>query len=674
MMSKKFSTSSSSSVKKGSAFSLPIKVFLYACFFIFFSLFTFRCQKTSDSQFKTFRLIDHLEEKNIIQSPIKKTINQDSRVYPLESYPMHDMGMGENPYQLKRKLKHGSGTFNILLAPPDTFYKFKTQIPDKSVLEFSIGIIRDKNSVKSTSLSDPSKKGTVFLITLETEGRERIIFQKHLDLPPEEENPTLTQSFHILDLPQTNKKTTLCLKTKGDKPYFAYWANPVIYRENNEDKNVILISIDTLRADHLGCYGYEKNTSPHIDSLASEGTLFIHPFSCSPWTLPSHVSIMTSLYTVHHQVYYSREKMDPSLLTLADLLRKNNFFGTAFTGGGFVSARYGFSKGFDAYYEGMGGVFHMDSAQLIYESFSNWIDRNKRKRFFLFLHTYQPHNPYVCPHPHNTRFLDKDAKWEHVNLLGYLGGKQGIYKNLPEKEQRNAVGLYDGEISYLDQNLIGPLIEKLKQTGLYDKTMIIFTSDHGEEFFDHGAWDHGHSLYNESIRVPLIIKFPEGKFKGKRIKGPISLVDIMPTVLDEMQIDHPKLNIDGKSLFSVLRGKEKEDRMFLSDIGSNVLNSHIPQKISMNQGTYKLIINKKFSQEDLGYFTAPPPNTDPLELFDFLSDPKERVNIAQKFPDITAALLQKINQIYSQAKKRYPEKTEIDEKLREQLKALGYIH
>jgi arylsulfatase A-like enzyme len=148
----------------------------------------------------------------------------------------------------------------------------------------------------------------------------------------------------------------------------------------------------------------------------------------------------------------------------------------------------------------------------------------------------------------------------------------------------------------------------------------------------------------------------------------------MPTVLDEMQIDHPKLNIDGKSLFPVLRGKEKEDRMFLSDIGSNVLNSHIPQKISMNQGTYKLIINKKFSQEDLDYFTAPPPNTDPLELFDLLSDPKERVNIAQKFPDITAALLQKINQIYSQAKKRHPEKTEIDEKLREQLKALGYIH
>ncbi|MFO7980777.1 MAG: sulfatase [Candidatus Aminicenantes bacterium] len=667
-------SSLSSSAKRRPAFAKSAQTFLLVCFFIFLTLFSVQCKKASLSQFKTFRLIDHLEEENIIQSPFKKIKTKDSRLYPLESFPMNDLGIGENPYQLKRKLRYGSGTFNILLAPPETLYKFKTQIPDKSVLEFSIGMVRDKNSVKKTSPSDSEEEGTVFLVTLEMEGREKILFQKHLDLPPETDKPTLTQSVHIIDLPQTDKKAAVSLKTKGGKPHFAYWGNPVIYRANNEDKNVILISIDTLRADHLGCYGYEKNTSPNIDFLASEGALFLHPFSSSPWTLPSHVSIMTSLYCIHHQIYYSREKMDPSLLTLADLLRENNFFSTAFTGGGFVSARYGFAKGFDAYYEGRGGVFHMDSAQLIYESFSDWIDHNRGKRFFLFLHTYQPHNPYVCPSPYNTQFLDKDAKWEHVNLLGYLGGKQGIYKNLPEKERKNAKGLYDGEIHYLDQNLIGPLIEKLKQTALYDKTMIIFTSDHGEEFFDHGAWDHGHSLYNESIRVPLIIKFPESKFKGKKIRNFIPQVDIMPTILDEMQIDYPKLMMDGKSLFPILKDREKKDRIFLSDIGSNVLHSHIPQKISMNNGPYKLILNKEFSQKDLDYFTSPPPNTDPLELFDLLSDPKEKSNIAQKNPNITAAILQKINEIYSQAKKRNTEKTEIDEKLKEQLKALGYIH
>jgi len=631
------------------------------------------CQKPKGSKHETFRFIDHLKKENIVQSPYKKKTNQTMELFPLKSSPMNDLGIGENPHQLKRKLRRGSGVFNIILSPPETHYQFETEIHEKSLLEFSIGIVRDENSEEKIKNTDSSQQGIVFLVTLKTEGREKIFFQKHLDLPPKTDNPSFTQSHHILNLPQTNKKTTISLKTKGEKPYFAYWANPVIYRTGNRDKNVILISIDTLRADHLGCYGYDKNTSPHIDSLASEGTLFLHPYSSSPWTLPSHVSIMSSLYSIHHQVYYSREKMDPSLITLADMLRKNDFFATAFTGGGFVSAHYGFSKGFDAYYEGRGGVFHMNSAELIYQSFSNWIDQNKGKRFFLFLHTYQPHNPYVCPHPYNTLFLDKNPKWEHLNLLGYLGGKKGIYKKLPEKERKNAVGLYDGEIRYLDENLIGPLIEKLKSAGLYHKTMIVFTSDHGEEFFDHGGWDHGHSLYNESIRVPLIIKFPGDKFKGEKISGALSQVDIVPTILEEMNIDPSGLGFDGKSLIPMIKGKGDKHRAFLADIGPNVLSSHIPQKISMNKGKYKLILNKEFSQEDLDFFTAPPPHKNQIELFNLLTDPKEKNNIAQENPDITNLIVQKINDIYSQAKKRKTGKTEIDEKLKEQLKALGYI-
>jgi len=587
---------------------------------------------------------------------------------------MNDLGTEENPYQLKRKLRHGSGVINILLSPPESHYRFTTQIPDKSIFEFSIGIVRDNHPRRGNNSVDSSQHGIVFLVTLEKEDREKIIFQKHLNLPPGKDKLSFTQSFHTLELPPTNKKTSLSIITKGEKPYFAYWANPVIYRKKNKDKNVILISIDTLRADHLGCYGYPKSTSPNIDSLASEGTLFTHPFSCSPWTLPSHVSIMTSLYSIHHQVYYSQEKMDPSLITLAEILRKNNFFTSAFTGGGFVSANYGFSKGFDSYYEGRGGVFHMNSAELIYEAASNWLDKNKNKRFFLFLHTYQPHNPYVSPYPYNTVFLGNNPKWEHLNLLGFLGGKKGIYKKLSEKERRNAIGLYDGEIHYLDESLIGPLIKKLKNIELYENTMIIFTSDHGEEFFEHGAWDHGHSLYNESIRVPLIIKFPGKKFRGKKITGTVSQVDIMPTILKEMKIDCPELITDGKSLFPMLKRGKDRDRCFLSDIGAYVLNSHIPQKISMNSGKYKLILNKEFSQKDLLFFIAPPPEKDQIELFDLINDPLEQNNIAQKHPDLTTAILQEINRIYGQAKKRTTEKTEMDKKLKEQLKALGYIH
>lgn len=631
------------------------------------------CQKSQTSQFKVYRFTDHLEKADIIASPFKKTETLTNDLFPIKSSPMNDLGTGENPYQLKRKLRQGSGVISALFAPPETHYRFETEIPEESVLEFSIGIVRDENAAKKTGPADSPEEGVVFLITLGKEGREKIIFQEYLHSPPESDNPSFTQSNHSIQLPRSPKKTFLSLKTKGGKPTFSYWVNPVIYRKQNKETNVILISIDTLRADHLGCYGYERNTSPRIDQLASEATLFMNSFSTSPWTLPSHVSIMTSLYGIHHQVYYSGEKMAPSVLTLADLLRKNNFFTCAFTGGGFVSAQYGFSKGFDAYYEGRGGVFHMNSAELIYDSFSNWIDNNRGKRFFLFLHTYQPHNPYVCPHPHNTLFLDEDAPWKHVNFLGYLGGKPGIYKTLPESERKNAIGLYDGEISYLDENLIGPLVTKLKETGLYEKTMIIFTSDHGEEFFDHKAWDHGHSLYNESIKVPLIIKFPDNKFSNVKISHALSLVDIMPTILEEMKIECPDITLDGKSLLPMLKGREKEHRTFLADIGANVLDSHIPQKISMNKGRYKLILNKEFSERDLKFFITPPPETAQIELFDLLNDLKEENNIAEKNPGLTNTILQKINELYSQAIKTKSEKTKIDEKLKEQLKALGYI-
>ncbi len=504
--------------------------------------------------------------------------------------------------------------------------------------------------------------------------KEKIIFQKHLNPPPATDEITFNQSSHRIYLTSVPENATLSIKTKGEVPCFAYWINPVIYQANNKKSNIILISIDTLRADHLGCYGYPKNTSPHIDSLASDGTLFKNAFSSCPWTLPSHVSIMTSLFVAHHQVSNHREKITSSHLTLAEVLRKNHFFNTAFTGSGFVSAHYGFSQGFDAYHEGPGSITHVDSAEIMYKAFSNWLNKNKGKRFFLFLHTYQTHDPYSSHHPYSHLFLQENSKWTDLDLIGYLGGWSGIFKKLPENEKKNAEELYDGEIRYMDETFIGPLIAKLKEDDLYDNTMIIFTSDHGEEFFDHQGWTHGHSLYNELIRVPLIIKFPHGKFSERAISSAVSVVDIMPTVLDEMGIDFSDMVLDGQSLFPVIKGRETEDRFFLADIEGNLLGAHIPQRICMNQGKYKLILNKEFSQEDLDFFTEPPTEPSRIELYDLANDMKEKNNIANKNPSLVQAIVQKINDIYSQAKKLKSREAEIDEDFKEQLKALGYIH
>jgi arylsulfatase A-like enzyme len=638
-------------------------------------LFSFSCKKTPVTSFKVYRFIDHLTRKNISHSPfLQEKLGFPVEFFvPLETRPLLDLGSGENPFGLKKKLRVGGSEFNIIFSPPKSRYRYDLVLPQNGILEFGTGVIRDKNFEKLQKSSSPKRDGVSFLITLEMNGMSKIIFQKYHDLPPSKEERTAKFSFHKINLPPQEQRARLILTTEGEEGSFSFWYNPVLFSEGSNDRNVILISIDTLRADHLGCYGYKKETSPTIDSLAQDSALFLNTYSSSPWTLPAHVSLLTSLFGVNHQVYYEKETIDPKILTLADVLRQNHFFCSAFTGEGFVSSIYGFSKGFDSYREGEGGVHLQNSAELVSSQVSEWLESNRNKNFFLFIHTFQPHDPYDSPPPYNTMFLGENPSWTNLDLLQYLGGSRGIYKRLSENQKENLIGLYDGEIRYVDDGLIKPLIQKLKEMNLYGQTMIVFTSDHGEEFYDHGGWTHGQDLYDESLKVPLLIKFPESNFKGKKIESIVRLIDIMPTILDEMGIDSRTLELDGQSLVPVLKGKEKGDRIFLADRGANVMNSNVPQRRAINQGRYKLILNKEPSPEDLAFFLSPPPLTPSLELYKLDNDPHERENRVRDYSRLVNQMVRIINDIYKKGKKRKPGETVIDENVREQLRALGYI-
>ena len=642
---------------------------LLALFLLFNS-----CQKGPERDFKVYRLIDHLKEENILSSPLipasPLTDLEARKFYPLNFRPLLDLGIGEDPYGIKMKLYLGGVDFNVIFAPPRSEFSYTLSLPQRAVLDFGIGIVRDENSER---LILDKEKGVNFLITLEHKGRKKTIFQNYVNLPSGQEEDVFFLFRHKIELPRLAKEAQLSLLTQGEKGVFSFWYNPVVYRPPEERKNVILICLDTLRADHLGCYGYPRKTSPNIDSLTTDSALFLNTYASSPWTLPSHVSLFTSLSGVQHQVYYHDEKMDPSLVTLAEILRQHYFFCPAFTGGGFVNPEYGFSKGFDVYYTGEGGVYYHNSAQLVYQIVSQWLERNGDKNFFMFIHTYQPHDPYACPYPYKTMFLDDKPKWRQINLAGYLGEKRGIFRELPEKERQNIIGLYDGEVRYADERLIKPLLEKLKEMNLYDQTMVIFTSDHGEEFYDHRSWLHGHNLYDESLKVPLIIKFPESKFAGKRIETLVRLIDLMPTILEDLGIDFSDYDFDGASLIPLLKNEDAEDRVFLADVGNNVLDSRVPQKITMNWGRYKLILNREFSKEDLRFFLSPPPSIPSMELYDLAQDPYEKRNIASEKNDLVAQLTKKIEEIYRKARKRKEEKIKIDEELKKELKALGYI-
>jgi len=633
------------------------------------------CAQKSSSQFEIIRLIDELEAENITMSPFLNLseINLPSnQSFPAKSFPLRDMGSGENPSQLKRKIKVWREHLNALFAPPDSRYDYQIRVNENEVLEFGIGVISDQNSKKMLPERQGGGENSVrFSVLIEANGTEKILFEKTLSIPSLEERQVYVQK--TLDLLSYQGPIRLSFETSGKKGAFSFWSNPVIYPKEKSHSQIILISIDTLRADHLGVYGYERDTSPNIDSLAAESAMFANVYATSPWTLSSHVSLLTSLNCVSHQVYLDNEKMDPDLVTVAEMLRVNDYYCSAFTGGGFVSAVFGFSDGFDSYYERTDEVLLDKAAELNFRDVARWIDSNKNKNYFLFIHTYQPHDPYACPAPYKTMFLSENSKWSHINLNGYLGGKNAIFKELPEDERQNIIDLYDAEIRYTDEKLIGPLIQKLKELALYDQTMIIFTSDHGEEFYDHGGWGHGHSLYDESLKVPLLIKFPESKYSGSKVENIISFVDVVPTILDEMGINSSRYDLDGKSLIPILEGKDKKDRIFLSDVGENILNMHLPQKIATNEGKTKLILNKTIHRENREFFRFPPPSTKAVELFDLSSDPLENSNIVDQESSLANRIIDRIEEIYKSAKRKKTGQAVLDEELKKQLRALGYI-
>lgn len=639
-----------------------------------FIIFCTSCAKQEEPAL--YRFIDHFSQDNILLSPFQEFASDPQQFREknpsvneiADEYPLLDSGIGKNPFLLKKKLKIGLVEINTLLAPPRSIYRFTVNISNQSILEFTYGIRRDSEFAKKRE----GRRIVEFSVVLESENKKSEIFKNTLNLTPDE---SLAFNYKKIDLSRFEwKKVQISFITRGSEKALASWFNPVIYSPQQNTKNVILISLDTLRPDHLGCYGYSRDTSPSIDSFAKESALFQNTFATSPWTLPSHVSMLTSLNCINHQVYHINQTMDPSLLTLADILRTKGYFTGAITGGGYVSGLYGFSKGFDSYHV-RGAILDKHAAEVGCRYALEWIERHKDRNFFLFLHTYQIHTPYLSPSPYNTLFLEEGAAFTDIDLGQLRFNHENRYKSVSAALKQNIIDLYDAEIRYTDESMIKPLLDKLKKLNLYDNTMIILTSDHGEEFFEHNSWQHLHSLYNETIKIPLIIKFFNSEHAGKRIKKFARIIDIMPTILDELGIGSWNQKIDGESLLELLSAKkqEKNERIFISELASNVMKKHVPKKVAINLDKQKLILNSDFKPEDLAYFFSPPPELERMEVFDLDADPDELKNIARKDPQLARALSNFLNTFNKQKRKVAPEEAKLNKELREQLKALGYI-
>ena len=323
--------------------------------------------------------------------------------------------------------------------------------------------------------------------------------------------------------------------------------------EGNPRPNVILISLDTVRPDHLGCYGYKLNTSPNLDAFARQSALFRNAYAQAPWTLPSHMSLFTSMLPSHNRVEDIGEMLADDLPTLALVLRAHGYNTAALVNNGQMRTHWGFSRGFDLWRE-----YEVDTPAGTCENLTaealRWLAAASREPFFLFLHYYDPHDPYAPPEQYLKAFGSTVWGMDAREILFEHRFPGHDIKD--ERLLREIIGAYDGEIAWLDHEL-GKLLGALPQNAL----TVIF-SDHGEAFEEHGWTTHGAALYEEEIRAALLINRPGSG--GCAVEAPVMLLDVSPTILSLCGVE-PPAHWEGRDLTPLMQGAPIPDRPILAE-------------------------------------------------------------------------------------------------------------
>lgn len=394
-----------------------------------------------------------------------------------------------------------------------------------------------------------------------------------------------------------------------------------------EGCNVLLITMDTTRADHLGCYGHQGVQTPVLDSLAKRGVLFANAFTPSPSTLPGHSSILTGLYPYHHGARANGTfHANSECTTLAEILRQAGYSTAAVISAYVLDARFGLDQGFDFYNDDLTvGVkyaqtsFRERPAPLTNEAALRWLDGTKKRPFFLWVHYFDPHAPYLPPEPFRSQYAESP---------------------------------YDGEIAFLDSQ-IGQLIAGLEQRGVADNTLIVVAADHGEGLGEHGEHTHSLLIYDSTLHTPLIVIPPKASL-GKVVERQVSNVDITPTIVDLLGIE-TDVSFDGTSL--VLGPEAHPENIYAETIATLVLHGWSPLFA--------------VRQQDSKYIHAPT-----AELYDLGNDPKELTNLFGKRPEQVATLSQELDQHVGEdlfGADALAQMVNMDDETARKLGALGYV-
>lgn len=408
-----------------------------------------------------------------------------------------------------------------------------------------------------------------------------------------------------------------------------------------KDHNIVLVSFDAMQASHIRSLGYSRDITPTIDSMVRDGFAFTKTTSVASWTVPASMSWMTGVYPSQHrvtnkfseydpptkQVVANLKKLSPEIVTLAEVMKQNGYATGGFTGNAGVSAGFGFGQGFDTYFHEKGKFAGMESSV---PKALEWLEQNKGKKFFMFLHGYDSHGQYMPEGGLDYRFVDKgyDKKYTGSAAEQEALREEGLAKGSVSLRPEDVTfwrAVYDEKINRVDAKF-AVFLEGMKKQGLMEKTIFVLTVDHGTEFHEHSCFDHGFSLYDELIHVPLIVKLP-GVKGGKTISDRVSSLNVMPTILDLVDVPVAGTVVGkqmvGKSLAPALNGASVAEDAY--------------SETDYRLYTFKRSVTTKDGKKFI--YTI---ESKKRELYDLNADPSEKTNLVEKEGRLAYELEQKL--------------------------------
>jgi len=441
--------------------------------------------------------------------------------------------------------------------------------------------------------------------------------------------------------------------------------------------NVVIYLIDTLRADRLGAYGYDKPTSPHLDALAAEGIVFEQCQAPAPWTLPSVVSLLTSTFPCEHGVLRDGERIGEALDPLAVRLQRAGYATAAFVANPYAGAMSGLDRGYD----------QSGREQIIRRT-----EEGSVRPLHLYIHTIEPHEPPRAPDRlvrlfGNVSSETKQAIARDLRVYRRLtrvdfdaGSPVGTTDNTADQDaalraladhKSDLLVLYDAAVRRADENL-GAMIQLLRDRGQWDNTLFLVTADHGDEFGEHGGWQHDQSVYEELLRVPLIVRLPGGRFAGLRVTDPVSLVDVVPTILDYLNRPDLAEGCRGRSLMPLITGNRlpPADEPLVTAVRMNRKKFYRPWRQS--RGDVNVVLRQR---DHKGIWNA---EIETFELYDLASDPGETRNLATAQPELASTMVEYARRWLAdcgrQATTTAPtDRENLDPETLERLRSLGYV-